>query len=387
MKKHVVTKAAPGQLGGGQCSCGKGFPTLKAAETHADEQNLIEANEEKAKLERTAEAVAPAAQEPVEAPVEPKVVEAPAKPVETAKPAPVAQTGAIVRHGSPVAITNMELADQMVLKYATTLVQKDEAAEFQARMKLIQRINPKLANVSPQSLFTAMMACVHLRLMPNTTEGLAYIIPYGNEAQFQIGYKGLAELAYRTGQVVKIDQEAVFEGDDFDWSLGLHRKLTHKPNPAIDRTKYDNLMATYATAQLVDGTIVFQVVTKFELDKIRDFAKAKAPDSPWKLWPVEQAKKTATIRLAKLLPKSKEDNRLKVAAEIDGIQAAGKRLVVDAETGEIFGEDPNGVPAEIQARIDEAENVEALQEIVRDLSVPEQKKVAGAVMAKLRSLA
>ena len=400
---HVVTEPKPGELGRG-CKCGERFPTLKAAETHAADQNLIEENEAKAK----APAAEPAKQakeapqpkkEPAEAtkkPTEGTEQTAPAPEsrnepdnAQTAVAAPgVAKTGEIVSsRATPPAITNMEMANQMVLKYATNLINSEAAAEFQTRMKLIQRLNPKLASVTPQSLFMAMMACVHLRLMPNTTEQLAFIIPYGNEAQFQIGYKGLAELAYRTGNVVKIDQEAVFEGDDFSWSLGLHRSLSHKPNPKVDRTKYENVIATYATAQLTDGTILFEVVTKVELDKIKAFAKAKVPDAPWNQWPVEQAKKTATKRLGKLMPKSSEDNRFKVAAEIDSIQEAGKRLVIDAETGEIFGEDPNAIPGDVQAQIDDAKTVEDLQRILRSLTTADQKKAAGAVTAKLKELA
>lgn len=391
MKKHVVAEPRSGELGVG-CSCGTRFATVKLADSHAADQNLIEAKEEKAKLEQAAEKVAPAEkpQEPKEAPkaeepaVEPVKAEAPKAAPSKTEPA---KSGEIVTRPMSAAITNMEMADQMVLKYATNLINSEAATEFQTRMKLIQRLNPKLANVSPQSLFMAMMACVHLRLMPNTTEGLAYIIPYGNEAQFQIGYKGLAELAYRTGNVVKIDQEAVFEGDEFEWSLGLDRSLTHKPNPTVDRTKFDNLLATYATVQLADGAILFDVVTRAELDKIKKSAKASGPGTPWAEWPVEMAKKTATKRLAKLLPKSSEDNRFKVAAEIDSLQESGKRLVIDAETGEIFGEDPNTLPGEVQAQIDQATTVEQLQGVLRSLPVADQKKAAGAVMAKLKELA
>jgi recombination protein RecT len=415
---HALIESQPGDLGFG-CKCSQRFHTKKLAEAHVADQNLIEENEAKAAADRQADvheskpesansSESPESEnQPVDAATattepsdEPKgTVTAPAapeSPEEAEKPqAPVAQPAADVKsvevststRSLPTSINSMDMADHMVLKYATTLINSDAAAEFQTRMKLIQRLNPKLASVTPQSLFMAMMACVHLRLMPNTTEQLAFIIPYGNEAQFQIGYKGLAELAYRTGNVVKIDQEAVFDGDEFEWSLGIDRKLVHKPNFHIDRTKYDKLVATYATAQMTDGSILFEVVTKAELDKIKAFAKAQKPDAPWNQWPVEQSKKTATKRLGKLLPKSSEDNRFKLAAEIDSIQEAGKRLVIDGETGEIFGEDPNAMSASLVADISEAQTTERLQEILRGLPMADQKKAAGAVTAKLRELA
>ena len=209
---HALIESKPWELGVG-CKCGQRFPTKKATEGHVADLNLIEANEAKAKAQQqeSEKEVAHAPQTPAEATEEPAPVPAPTKESDAAEPAVVApeaaKTGEIVTSpASPPSITNMEMANQMVLKYATSLINSEAAAEFQTRMKLIQRLNPKLASVTPQSLFMAMMACVHLRLMPNTTEQLAFIIPYGNEAQFQIEYKGLAELAYRTGNVVKIDQ-------------------------------------------------------------------------------------------------------------------------------------------------------------------------------------
>lgn len=316
------------------------------------------------------------------------------KPAEQPKQAPAksqAVEGEVLPQGRPNAqlgkITSMDIADQMVLKYATTLINSEVAAEFQTRMKLIQRLNPKLAEVSPESLFTAMMACVHLRLMPNTTEQLAHIIPYGKEAQFQIGYKGMAELAYRTGNVVKIDQEVVFKGDEFDWSLGLDRKLVHKPDPSADRTKYENVIAAYSTVKLTNGEILFEVVTKAELDKIKNSAKASGPGTPWATWPAEMAKKTATRRLAKLLPTSKDDNRIKMAAELDSLQEAGKRLSIDAETGEISAADKNAVAPETETAIAKATTKGEINAILQQLPVDERKKAASLANDRLREIA
>lgn len=62
---------------------------------------------------------------------------------------------------------------------------------------------PKLAECTPMSFIAAMMNAAQLGLEPNTPLGQAYLIPYKNknqlECQFQIGYKGIIDLAYRTG--------------------------------------------------------------------------------------------------------------------------------------------------------------------------------------------
>lgn len=47
--------------------------------------------------------------------------------------------------------------------------------------------NPRLLSCDPQSFLGAMMESAAFNLEPNTKEGLAYLIPYGNEVQFQLG--------------------------------------------------------------------------------------------------------------------------------------------------------------------------------------------------------
>jgi hypothetical protein len=79
---HVVTEPKPGELGRG-CKCGQRFPTLKAAELHAADQNLIEENEAKANEAAKAQEAEPIKQanEPTETAKEPEVtVAAPAEP-------------------------------------------------------------------------------------------------------------------------------------------------------------------------------------------------------------------------------------------------------------------------------------------------------------------
>lgn len=67
---------------------------------------------------------------------------------------------------------------------------------------------PTLQQCTPMSFLAALMNAAQLGLEPNTPLGQAYLIPYKNkgimECQFQIGYKGLIDLAYRNGQMQTI---------------------------------------------------------------------------------------------------------------------------------------------------------------------------------------
>ncbi len=91
------------------------------------------------------------------------------------------------------------------------------------------RNNQKLAQCDKGSFFAAVMSSAQLGLEPNTPLGQAYLIPYGNECQFQIGYKGLIDLAYRSGEVSIIQAQTVYEKDEFVYE----RKLFARTNIII----------------------------------------------------------------------------------------------------------------------------------------------------------
>ncbi|MCC5747462.1 recombinase RecT, partial [Klebsiella pneumoniae] len=110
----------------------------------------------------------------------------------------------------------------LVQTYAKRILNDERAVQFHTQISIMAKKDPKIANLNPDSLVTAMLACIHLDLMPNTPEQLAHVIPYGNQAQFQIGYKGLLRLAYRSGQIRRVNAEVVYEGDDFSYELGLN---------------------------------------------------------------------------------------------------------------------------------------------------------------------
>ena len=83
--------------------------------------------------------------------------------------------------------------------------------------------NRKLQETTPASFLGAMMTAAQLGLEPNTPLGQAYLIPFRNkgtlECQFQLGYKGLIDLAYRSGQITVIQAHTVYANDEFHYEL------------------------------------------------------------------------------------------------------------------------------------------------------------------------
>lgn len=163
---------------------------------------------------------------------------------------------------------------------------------------------PKLGSCTPQSFLGAMMNAAQLGLEPNTPLGQAYLIPFENrkkgvtECQFQIGYKGLIDLAYRSGEVKMIDAQTVYENDEFEYELGMDPVLKHKPA----RTNRGNPIYFYATFKLTNGGQGFQVMS---IEDVQEHAKKYSKtynNGPWQTNFEEMAKKTVLKKLLKYAP-------------------------------------------------------------------------------------
>ncbi len=163
---------------------------------------------------------------------------------------------------------------------------------------------PKLAVCTRQSFLGAMMNAAQLGLEPNTPLGQAYLIPYENrkkgitECQFQIGYKGLLDLAYRSGEVSMVDAQVVYENDKFDYELGLNPILKHKPSMA----NRGNPISYYAIVKLKNGGYSFQVMSYNDVKKHAEKYSKTYSNGPWQTNFDEMAKKTVLKKALKYAP-------------------------------------------------------------------------------------
>lgn len=203
-----------------------------------------------------------------------------------------------------------------------------------------------------KSFCGAIMQCSQLGLEPAGALGQVYLIPFENkkklhqetnnpiiETQVMLGYKGMLELARRSGQIVSLQAQAVYDGDFFEYEYGLNEKLRHVP---ADEKK-GQLKRVFALAKFVGGGYQFEVMSKSEVDKIRE-KSANKNSLPWINHYEEMARKTVLRRLFKYLPISIE--KLQQAIALDEAAEAGihntmdvleeEGIVFDQETGEIF---------------------------------------------------
>jgi recombination protein RecT len=166
---------------------------------------------------------------------------------------------------------------------------------------------PKLLECTQVSIYRSLTEAASLGVEPNGPLGHGYLVPYSNkgqmECQFILSYKGMIDLARRSGQILSIESRVVYAGDEFDFEFGLAPKCRHVPK-AQDQSD-EKITHSYAVAHLVGGGTQFEVLTKAQVDGIR--AKSRAGKfGPWQDHYAEMAKKSAVRRLFKYLPISIE---------------------------------------------------------------------------------
>jgi recombination protein RecT len=256
-------------------------------------------------------------------------------------------------------------------------------------MTSIQR-NPKLLDCSPMSLMAAIMQSAQLGLMPDGVLGEAYLIPFKDQVQFIVGYRGLISLARRSGEIVSLAAHCVHENDLFEFEYGLDEKLRHVPN-LDDR---GSMVAVYGVAKLKDGGHGIEIMSRRDIDAIRDESQGYKSaikygnDHPWISHYDQMARKTVLRRLSKYLPVSVEmleaiavdeqadmgrmsfttvDNGQDLIPTKRAVERLNERFsgeVIDADTGEVSSapqtetskavkQAQEGTHQAVQARIEE----------------------------------
>jgi recombination protein RecT len=220
--------------------------------------------------------------------------------------------------GAPKRKTIMQLIEEQTPQLQRALpAAANMTPDRLARLALTTiRTNPKLAACTQESLLGALMTCAQLGLELGPL-GHAYLVPFTrnakvdgewrkwNEAQFVIGYKGILELARRSGNIKSIEARTVFEHDDFEYSYGLSPVLRHTPT-LRDRGQ---AVASYGVAHFHDGGFYFLVMPMEDITRIRDRSKSYNPDKPSGPWHDDfdaMARKTVIRAMAPYLPLSTE---------------------------------------------------------------------------------
>lgn len=230
------------------------------------------------------------------------------------------------------------------------------------------RKTPRLLECNPYTVFGAMMTAASLDLEPNTVLQQAFLIPYGKsmpvkdengknvidpktgkwlwqkiyECNFQIGYRGFIDLAYRSPRLVKLEAEAIRKGDIFENQQGSESFL--KYIKALEN-RGDLIGAyCYIKAQNEHGAVadIATILPIEEIHKIRGRsetfralnkavneagekdkkrAETALAETPWVLWEDDMTAKSAIKKAIKKFPLSRT---IAAAAHVDDFSSDGQ---------------------------------------------------------------
>lgn len=229
---------------------------------------------------------------------------------------------------------------------------KHMSADRMARIATTEfRRTPQLLECEPKTLFGAIIQASQLGLEPGGALGHAHLVPFWDnkndtrDVQLIIGYRGMIDLARRSGQIKSLTARAVYEADEFSYSYGLDEHLNHVPSDSDDAGA---LTHVYAVAHLQGGGTQFEVMPIAKVERIRKGRKKAPADwaqerGPWSTHYAEMAKKTVIRALFKYLPVSVELQRA-VALDEQGdagvSQGHDSVLDLDPDDWSIVGDEP-----------------------------------------------
>lgn len=168
----------------------------------------------------------------------------------------------------------------MLIKDATTLHRIAEAA-------VMLLTNDKLRACDEESILGALYKAATLDFRLEPEFGECHLIPrsiktgkkdeqgkdiWKSVCVFQVGYKGWKAKALQTGNVSFLSSRAVYKADQFSFEYGTSQHLKHIP---ADEKAAGSSTHFYALAKLVDGSVVFEVITKQEAEKSRRYSETQ----------------------------------------------------------------------------------------------------------------
>lgn len=203
----------------------------------------------------------------------------------------------------PQTLQQLMNSGAVMKKLNDVLGSEKKAASFISSVISVANGNNQLRNANPMTILGSAMVAATLDLPVVPTLGLAYIVPYKGQAGFQLGYKGLIELAERSGQFKNIIDEVVYEGQ-----LVKKNKFTGEYEFDEDAKKSDKVIGYMARMDLINGFSKTVFWTKEEVEAhAKKFSQAfrSGYTSPWKSDFDAMARKTVLKALfAKYAPKS-----------------------------------------------------------------------------------
>lgn len=272
---------------------------------------------------------------------------------------------------APEKRTTKQLVEQMRPEFEAALPKAVDRDRFARVAMTTLRHTKRITECTEASIAGGLLLIAQLGLEVGGPRQQAFLIPRKNgtrmEATFQLGYRGLLDLARRSGEILDIQAREVCEGDFFEWEYGLDEKLRHRPASGDDR---GDLIGAYCLANFVNGGHFFVVLDDATIRRHHE-SRAYEPsrkDSPWQTDRPAMYRKSAVRAAEPWLPASVEFNQ---ALAFDGAVSTRTKVtplddleappvpeqVIDVPSSESDPTDPTGgeaAPSDLSG--DEGEN-------------------------------
>jgi recombination protein RecT len=186
------------------------------------------------------------------------------------------------------------MQNDMVKARFAELMGESNASAYVASVILAVANSPALQECEPKSVYSSALRAASLRLSVDPATKQAYLVPYGKRATLIVGWKGLYDMAIRTGRYRYINTRAVYEGEEVteQFPSGFH---------AINgfRKTGGALIGWLGAFEMVNGYAKTVYMTVEEITQHRDKYSPghTRKDSAWVTNPEAMQKKTVLRRL------------------------------------------------------------------------------------------
>lgn len=236
---------------------------------------------------------------------------------------------------------------------------------------------PTLARCTLSSILRSLMDSAALRVRPGGLNGRGYLVPRKNnkvdppvwECHFDPGWRGLVDVARRSGKVKALGAQVVREGDYFEYGYDPLPILKWKPLRELKPADADGvvkerpIIAAFAVAQLADDAIQIEVLEGDDLAQIKK-SSAAGDKGPWADWEAEMCRKSAVKRLCKYLPVPDDFDDLDKAMTLSDGADIGERIPIDVAHEEVEdGAGDQTQAAEIRGQLSGVTSKSAAQQL------------------------
>lgn len=199
-------------------------------------------------------------------------------------------------------------SNAVVKKMNDVLGSEKKTSSFISSVISVSQNNKLLRNADPMSILSSAMVAATLDLPVVPTLGMAYLVPYKGVCSFQIGYKGILELAMRSGEFRTIIDEVVYEGQLIKKNKFTGEYVFDEDSIILNEKGEPTPIGVMARFDLING---YSKTIFWTLDEIQKHATRFSQayrsgyESPWRSDFWQMAKKTVLKSLLnKYAPKS-----------------------------------------------------------------------------------